>query len=100
MLKVDGMYLGYDLSGKDKEVLARDGLAEDLRDIRWGGERDQKLRLARNFRVANGARKGWWVGLGPTEEGGGRPRARLILVKDRKDAAAFRWTRPEDEWAP
>jgi hypothetical protein len=35
MLRVDGMFLGYDLRGKAKDVLARDGCAEDLRDLCW-----------------------------------------------------------------
>jgi hypothetical protein len=103
MLKVDGMYLGYDLGGKSKDVLARDGLAEDLRDIRWEVALKRGSReVERNFRVANGALKGWWVGLGPAKpaKAGGRERARLILVKDREDAAGFSWPFPEDDRSP
>ena len=52
--------------------------------------------------MAHGALKGWWVGLAPAgpAKKGERPPAKLILVKDRKDAASFRSTTPEDEWAP
>jgi hypothetical protein len=105
---VDDRYLGYDLGGKSKDVLARDGRAEDTRDIRWevvGWEivrtRDGSHSV-RRFRVANGALKGWWVGLGATEpaKGDGRPRARLVLVKDKKDAAGFNWPSPHDDWSP
>ena len=46
--------------------------------------------------MKNGELKGWWIGLGPLEEVKG-PHERLILVKDKKDAAEFDWEDPKDE---
>jgi hypothetical protein len=104
MLEVDGQFLGYDLHGKNKSVLVRDGRGQDIQDLRWKLEREvvrkqEERVLVKRFQVVNGALKGWWIGLGPLEpaKGDRRPRACLILVKDKKDAAGFRWTNPEDE---
>jgi hypothetical protein len=101
-LRVGDRYLGYDLSGKSKDVLALEWPGKDTRAIRWEAVRDRKSGVRKHLRVANGALKGWWIGLAPAEpaKGGGRPQARLVLVKDQKDAATFDWTRPEDEWSP
>jgi hypothetical protein len=104
-LRVDDRSLGYDLGGKNHDVLALDRRGPDTEDIRWDigpwevvAGREGELTV-RRFRVAHGALKGWWVGLGPAEppQGDRRPRARLVLVKDKKDAAGFRWTTAEDE---
>ena len=101
VLRVDGAYLGYDLRGKNKKVLVR---AWSRQDIRWERVRSKKSPKG-HFRVKNGKLKGWWIGLGPVEPAkeGARvpldrlPRAPLILVKDKKDAAGFNWEDPYDE---
>lgn len=100
-LEVDDNYLGYDLRGKNKNVLVREGSGKD---IRWELSLEivhiQKEReLVKRLRVKNGELKGWWIGLGPVEPAKKEektprdkyPRAPLILVKDKKDAAGFRW---------
>ncbi len=126
-LEVDDKYLGYDLRGKNKKVLVRGEFYRhsdqeirgefertgrpvrvDIRqDIRWEVVSSEKESpFFAYFRVKNGEMKGWWIGLGSVEQekkGERLPRNRqgerapLILVKDKKDAAGFRWTRPEDE---
>ena len=105
-LKVDDKYLGYDLRGENKNVLVREW---DRDSVQWELVREriirqEKAELRQCFRVKNGELKGWWIGLGPLEEVKGdhpqrerRPRARLILVKDKKDAAEFDWEDPKDE---
>lgn|SRR5262249_16340276 len=105
-LKVDDKYLGYDLRGENKDVLVREW---DRDSVQWELVREriirqEKAELRQCFRVKNGELKGWWIGLGPLEEVKGdhpqrdrRPRARLILVKDKKDAAEFDWEDPKDE---
>jgi hypothetical protein len=104
MMVVDEKYLGYDLRGKNKKVLVRE---------RSGDDTDWELVISEAkspvygyFRVKYGELKGWWIGLGAVEpEKKGEPlprnrqglRAPLVLVKDKKDAAGFRWTNPKDE---
>jgi hypothetical protein len=95
-MRVGGRYMAYDPEGRSKDVLAReDG---DGEDTRWETEKPARG-LGVCLRVPKGPLKGWWVGLGPAEPAkGGRPaRAKLVLVKDKKDAAVFRWPDPWDE---
>jgi hypothetical protein len=126
-LEVDDKYLGYDLRGENKNVLVRGEWSRqsdqdiqeefkrtgrpvrvDIReDIRWGFvSSEAKSPDFGYFRVKNGELKDWWIGLGPVEpakEGEQLPRNRqgprapLVLVKDKKDAAGFRWTTSKDE---
>lgn len=102
-LEVDDKYLGYDLRGKNKNVLVRERSGDDTRWKFVSSEAERPY--FGYFRVKNGDLKGWWIGLGPIEQqkkGEGPafdrlPRAPLILVKDKKDAAGFRWTQPEKD---
>ena len=63
------------------------------------------MRFVRRLRVKNGELKNWWIGLGPVEKrkeeepfrANRLPRAPLILVKDKKDAAGFDWDDPKDD---
>ncbi len=105
-LEVDDKYLGYDLRGKNKNVLARVSRRPAIRDIEWEFVSSAaKSPFLGYFRVKNGELKGWWIGLGPVERAkkeerppfDRRPRAPLILVKDKEDAAGFRWSRPEKD---
>ncbi len=105
-LEVDDKYLGYDLRGKNKNVLVRESRRPAIRDIEWEFvSSEAKSPFLGYFRVKNGDLKGWWIGLGALEpankEGQSpwdrQPRAPLILVKDKKNAAGFDWTHPEDE---
>jgi hypothetical protein len=112
-LEVGGRLMAYDPEGRSKDVRAREYRtpAAERRntDTRWDrvGDRFFGMRL----RVPKGPLKGWWVGLGPAEpveptkadrpaKAGSAPpraRARLVLVKDKEDAAAFCWADPKDE---
>ena len=55
--------------------------------------------------MKNGELKGWWIGLGPVEPANEEarvpldrlPRAPLILVEDKNDAAGFDWEDPYEE---
>jgi hypothetical protein len=101
-LYVDSKYLGNDLRGENKNVLVRGWNREN---VQWELVLSKRSPFKGRFRVKNGELKGWWVGLGPVEpaKGGARlpldrlPRAPLILVKDKKDAAGFDWEDPYDE---
>jgi hypothetical protein len=92
-MQVSGKYMAYDLSGKNKEVLAEKRYTETTQWTKEGGRNGMRLQ------VRNGALKDWWVGLGPIQEAkpGKRPSARLVLVEDKKDAAEFYWADPRDE---
>jgi hypothetical protein len=97
-LWVDDRSLGYDLRGKNKNVLVRERSAEDTRwEFVMSKKKEEPFRG--RFRAKNGELKGWWIGLGvePGKKGSELPRdqyprARLILVKDKKDAAGFSWS--------
>jgi hypothetical protein len=101
-LQVDGKYLGYDLRGENKNVLVREWNREN---VQWELVLSTRSPFKGRFRVKNSELKGWWIGLGPVEPAkeGARlpldrlPRAPLILVKDKKDAAGFDWEDPYDE---
>jgi hypothetical protein len=101
-LQVDGKYLGYGLRGENKNVLVRGWNREN---VQWELVLSERSPFKGRFRVKHGALKGWWIGLGPVEPAkeGARlpldrlPRAPLILVKDKKDAAGFDWEDPFDE---
>jgi hypothetical protein len=109
LLWVDNRYLGYDLRGKNKNVLVRElrgqVRARDLQDVEWDLVLAAKEPFKGRFRVKNGEMKGWWIGLGPVEKGEEEarlprerlPRAPLVLVKDKKDAAGFDWEDPKDD---
>jgi hypothetical protein len=93
-MEVDGRYMGYDLEGKSKEVLARQRRGGSTQWVKHGG------RFSMTLEVRNGTLKGWWVGLKVIKEKPepGKPAlARLVLVKDKKDAAVFDWEDPYDE---
>ena len=98
---VDGKYLGYDLRGKNKNVLVREESGDDTSWTFVSSE--AKSPFSGYLRVKNGDLKGWWIGLGPVEpakkgeelpRNRRGPRAPLILVKDKKDAAG------EDSYTP
>jgi hypothetical protein len=95
-MKVGDMHMAYDPDGRTKELRARPRYGEDTEWDKVGG------RFGMRLRVPKGPLKGWWVGLGPLEPAreGQLPRARLMLVEDRKDAAVFTWPDPVDDWAP
>jgi hypothetical protein len=101
-LKVDGVHLGYDLRGANKNVLVRGWNRES---VQWELVLSRRSPFKGRFRVKHGELKGWWIGLGPVEPAKERarlpldrlPRAPLILVKDKKDAAGFDWEDPYDE---
>jgi hypothetical protein len=98
-LWVDDRSLGYDLRGKNKNVLVREKSGEDTR---WEFVRSNKKEepFRGRFRAKNGELKGWWIGLGavePAKKGSELPRdqyqrARLILVKEKKNAVGFSWS--------
>jgi hypothetical protein len=98
-LWVDDRSLGYDLRGKNKDVLVRERSAEDTR-WEFVSSKNKEEPFRGRFRAKNGELKGWWIGLGAVEPGkkGSElprdqyPRARLILVKDTKDAAGLSWS--------
>jgi hypothetical protein len=128
-LEVDDKYLGYDLRGKNKNVLVREEwrrqsrqeikeefkrtgrpVQVDIRqDICWEFvSSEAKSPFSGYLRVKNGELKGWWIGLGPLEPAKKEsdflweqyPHAPLVLVKDKKDAAGIRSTTGLDEWSP
>lgn len=91
---VSGRCMAYDPEGRSKDVLARtDDRGEDTKWDKVGDLSGTRLR------VPKGPLKGWWVGLGPPQDGkaGQRARAKLVLVKDKEDAAVFYWGDPYDE---
>jgi hypothetical protein len=97
-LEVDGKDLGYDLDPKNKNVLVREKYGKDTQ---WEFVRgEEKTPFRGYFRAKNGELKGWWIGLGPIEPAkkGSKlprdqyPRAPLILVKDKKEAAGFSYS--------
>jgi hypothetical protein len=93
-MEVSGKYMGYDLSGKSKEVLARERYGESTQ---WEKE---GARFGMRLRVPHGPLKGWWVGLKVVEDqpAPAKPTlAKLVLVEDKKDAAVFIWADPYDE---
>lgn len=92
-MRVGGRYMGYDLTGRSKNVLARTAGGQDTKWQKVGSRFEMRLR------VPQGPWKGWWIGLGPLEpaKAGQLPQARLVLVEAKKDAAAFRWGDPYDE---
>ena len=91
---IDGFLLGYDPKGKSKNLSwrQRDRLCTD-----WKLEHAGRF----SFRMCaeKGPLKGWWVGLEVIKEEPepNKPaRARLVLVKDKKDAVVFEHEDPTD----
>jgi hypothetical protein len=100
-MEVDGRYMGYDLEGRSKSVLARERRDESTGWEKTGYTSRQKNggRFGMRLRARNGAFKGWWVGMEVTKdkpEPGKPALARLVLVEHEKDAVVFRWGDPRD----
>ncbi len=92
-MKVAGCYMGYDLEGKSKEVLTRQGYGKSAQWVKHGG------RFSMRLQVRHGKLKGWWVTLKISKEKPerGKPAlARLVLVKEEEKAAVFGWEDPDD----
>jgi hypothetical protein len=92
---VSGKYMGYDITGKNVDVIPID--AKELADA--GSWKKEGSRLGMRLQVKKGSLKDWWVGMQPTTTDG-KPTtdlANLMLVKDKKDAAQFRWEDPNDD---
>jgi hypothetical protein len=90
---LEGKYMGYDLTGKDPSVLARDAVDESTEWRKEGG------RFGLRLQALKGPYKWWWVGLRPNIVDG-KPvekEANLVLVQDKKDAVQFRWEDPNDK---